>query len=89
MRISEHIFEWEDVVLDFHNFDHCTFRRCRLVVHGVGGFNFSNCEVIACLWQFSGPAAVTMKVLAQLYHGGFAPVVEQTFKEITEKSSHR
>jgi hypothetical protein len=86
MRISEHVFEGEEVVLDFHNFDHCTFKRCRLVVHGVGGFDFLNCEVVSCQWHFGGPAAVTMNVLEQLYRGGFAPIVEQTFKQIMHKS---
>jgi hypothetical protein len=86
MRISEHIFEGEEVVLDFHHFDHCTFKDCRLIVHGLGSFDLLNCEVVSCNWYFSGPAAVTMKVLAQLYHGGFAAIVESAFTEIVRAS---
>ena len=88
MRISEHIFEGQDVTLDFHHFDHCTFKDCRLVVHGFGDFEFLNCDVISCRWHFSGPAAVTMKVLTQLYRGGFAPIVEKTFAQIMNPPQH-
>jgi hypothetical protein len=86
MRISEHVFEGQEVILDFHHFNHCTFKNCLLVVHGLGGFDLLNCEVDSCRWYFRGPAAVTMGVLAQLYHGGFAGVVEETFAEITRIS---
>lgn len=88
MRISEHVFEGQDVVVDFHHFDHCCFKDCRLIVHGVGGFHFFNCEIIACDWQFRGPAAVTLRVLGQLYQSGFATIVERTLAEIWHPPKH-
>jgi len=88
MRISEHAFEGQDLVLDFHHFDHCTFKDCRLFVHGVGGFHFVDCEIVECQWHFCGPAAVTMKVLGQLYRSGFALIVERAFAEIVHPPKH-
>jgi hypothetical protein len=88
MRISEHVFEAQDVVLDFHQFDHCTFRDCRLIIHGVGAFRLINCDVVECNWHFRGPAAVTMKALGYLYRGGFALVVESALHEIMHPPKH-
>ena len=82
MRISEHTFESQDVVLDFHEFDHCTFKDCRLTIHGTGIFTLKSCHFVGCTFQFAGPAAMTLQILTSLYHGGFAPVVDGTIENI-------
>jgi hypothetical protein len=76
MRISEHTFEREDVVLDFHEFDHCVFVDCRFFIHGAGAFKLIGNEIRGGSFVLAGPAALTLQVLRELYHGGGAEWVE-------------
>lgn len=82
MRISEHVFNNEDVVLDFHEFDHCEFNRCRLILFGCGPFTMINNQFNECSFHVDGPAKLTLRVLSQLYHGGFQAYVENLLAQL-------
>lgn len=83
MRIHEHEFVDQVVHMDFHEFDHCTFTRCRLIIHGFGTFKLSGCSFdVACRFEFADAAANTLAVLAAMYHGGFQALIEATIKNI-------
>lgn len=87
MRIHEHDFENQDIVLDFHQFDHCTFTNCLMIVHGYGDFQLSDSNLIQCRWEFAGPAANAIKAMTILYHGGAKELIDQTFKDIRSGTS--
>ena len=87
MRIHEHDFEDEDIVVDFHEFDHCTFTNCRMIIHGYGSFKLQKSEIKGCTWQFAGPAAHTIQAMAKLYSGGGKELVERTFDVIRSGGS--
>lgn len=87
MRIHEHDFENQDVVLDFHEFDHCTFKNCRMIIHGYGPFSLNNSELGDCRWEFSGPAATAIQAMTMLYQGGAKELIEKTFQNI-RKGGH-
>jgi hypothetical protein len=70
MRIKDYTFENEPVLMDFHFFQGCTFRRCRLVYCGYSPIQFEGCRFDDCRWEFSGPAAATLHVLSSFNHHG-------------------
>lgn len=84
MKISNNTFENEEVVLDFHQYDGCTFNSCRFVVLGYGAFAFNQCTVNGCEFSFAGPAASTIKTMASLYGLGDQgkALIEGTFDQI-------
>jgi hypothetical protein len=82
MRIQEHTFENQEVVLDFHEFDHCVFTKCKMKVFGYGPFTLANSEITDCRWEFAGPAASTIQVMTMLYHGGAKDLIEATIANI-------
>ena len=82
MRISEHTFEDQDVVLDFHEFDHCTFKNCKVAIHGTGPCSLVSCDFDGCTFGFAGPAANTLQIMTMLYHGGFRDMVEATLENV-------
>lgn len=87
MRIHEHEFENQEVVLDFHEFDHCTFKNCRMKVYGYGAFTLKNNTISDCKWEFAGPAASTVQVMTLLYHGGARDLIEATMENIRKGQS--
>ena len=86
MRVAGYSFENEDVILDFHEFVHCNFTNCRLIIHGFGAFSASHCNFIGCRYEFSGPSGLTIKILTELYRGGAKELVESIIKGIREGS---
>jgi len=82
MLIREHIFENQDVVLDFHEYDHCEFKNCRMIVYGFGRFQLTNNRITDCQWVLAGPAQTTIQLMGTLYHGGGKELVESWFSEI-------
>ncbi len=70
MRVKDYTFENEPVLMDFHFFQGCTFRRCRLVYCGYSPLQFEGCRFDDCRWEFSGPAMTTLHVLSSLNHRG-------------------
>lgn len=82
MRIHEHTFDSQDVVLDFHEFDHCSFTRCRFLIHGHGAFRLVGNHITDSSFALAGPAAITVQTLQHLYHGGAREWVEQVIAEI-------
>jgi hypothetical protein len=68
MKISKNTFTNEEVVLDFHEYDSCTFTNCRFVVLGYGAFTLNQCEVVNCEFTFAGPAASTIQTMSTIYH---------------------
>lgn len=70
MQIKNYTFENEPVLMDFHFFQGCTFRRCRLVYCGYSPLQFEGCRFDDCRWEFSGPAMTTLHVLSSLNHRG-------------------
>ena len=84
MRISETDFENQDVVLDFHEFDHCKFTNCTMRIYGYGVFSLNACQFSDGKFLFSGAAATTLAILTKMYHGGFRELVENALKNIRE-----
>lgn len=82
MRIHEHEFLNQTVHMDFHDFDHCTFKNCQLIIHGFGQFQLINCEFDNCRFQMADAAATTLSVMRAMYHGGFNELIEATLREI-------
>jgi hypothetical protein len=68
MQIKNYTFESQPVLMDFHDFRGCTFRKCRLVYCGFGAIQFDGCRFEDCHWDFSGPAGATLHVLSTFNH---------------------
>lgn len=92
MKISNNQFSNEEVVLDFHEYDTCTFTNCRFVVLGYGAFALNKCEVTNCEFTFAGPAASVVQTMATIYHSlgdqGKA-LIEGTFEQIRNAGGNR
>lgn len=86
MRIHEHTFENQEVVLDFHEFDHCIFRNCKIKIFGFGSYKLMNNEISGCKFEFCGPAASTIKTMNMLYHGGAKDMIESIISQIRSPS---
>ena len=84
MRIINRTFADDEVVLDFHHFDGCTFQNCKLVFHGYGPVGLETRHFIDCTWAFSGAAAHTVQFMTDLYRmgGGATDLIETTFGNI-------
>ncbi len=85
MKITKNNFTNEEVVLDFHEYEGCTFTNCRFVVLGYGAFALNQCEVVNCEFTFAGPAASTIQTMSTIYNNigeqGKA-LIEGTFETI-------
>jgi hypothetical protein len=68
MKITNHQFAEEEVILDFHEYQSCEFKNCKFVVLGYGPFVLDQCEVVNCEFHFAGPAASTIQTMATIYH---------------------
>lgn len=92
MKISNNQFTNEEVVLDFHEYDSCTFTNCRFVVLGYGTFALNKCEVTNCEFTFAGPAASVVQTMATIYNAlgdqGKA-LIEGTFEQIRNAGANR
>lgn len=92
MKISNNQFANEEVVLDFHEYDTCTFTNCRFVVLGYGAFALNKCEVTNCEFTFAGPAASVVQTMATIYHSlgdqGKA-LIEGTFEQVRNAGGNR
>lgn len=89
MKISNHKFTSEEVVLDFHEYDTCEFTNCRFVVLGYGAFALNKCEVTNCEFTFAGPAASVIQTMATIYHNlgdQGQKLIEGTFDQIRNAS---
>ena len=87
MKIHEQNFEHETIDLDFNDFDACKFNNCVMQIHGFGSFTFANCEFSDdCRFEFADRSRNTLKVLTELYHGGFKNIVEDIFETIRSGS---
>lgn len=84
MKISNTTFSNEEVILDFHQYESCTFNQCRFVVLGYGAFALNQCNVNSCEFTFAGPAASTIKTLSSIYALGDQgkALIEGTFDQI-------
>jgi hypothetical protein len=70
MQIKNYTFDSEPVLMDYHQFQGCTFRKCRLVYCGYSPVQFDGCRFDDCRWEFSGPAAATLHLLSSFNHVG-------------------
>jgi hypothetical protein len=70
MVIKNYTFEAEPVLMDFHEFRHCTFRKCRLIFCGYSAVTVDSCRFEDCRWEFGGPALSTLHFLANLNQTG-------------------
>ena len=92
MRFDDTVFTRQTIVLDFNDFQGCTFRECELVVHALGPIGLSSCAFEGSQFVFAGPAATTVRFMAGLYHGGGEggrDLVERTFDAIRHDRSDR
>lgn len=70
MQIKNYTFDSEPVLMDFHLFQGCTFKKCRLVYCGYSSVQLDGCRFEDCRWEFSGPAAATLHLLSSFNHVG-------------------
>jgi len=70
MVIKNYTFEAEPVLMDYHDFRHCTFKKCRLIFCGYSAVVADSCRFEDCRWEFGGPAFATLQFLATLHQGG-------------------
>ena len=92
MNIRNHQFANEEVILDFHQYDQCSFTNCRFVVLGYGTFALNQCEVTNCEFSFAGPAASVVQTMATIYHSlgdQGKNLIEGTFQQIRNAASNR
>ncbi len=85
MKISNNQFNKEEVVLDFHEYEGCTFTDCRFIVLGYGAFAMNQCEVNNCEFSFAGPAASTIQTMSTIYNNigeQGKNLIEGTFENI-------
>jgi hypothetical protein len=86
MEIRDQIIENQDVLLDGNTFTGCTFRNCRLIFRATAPIQLSaNHFKENVQWFLDGPAGMTLKFLASMYHGGGEggrDLVENTFEQI-------
>lgn len=85
MKISKNTFANEEVILDFHEYEGCTFTNCRFVVLGYGAFALNQCEVTNCEFTFAGPAASTIQTMSTIYNSigeQGQKLIEGTFETI-------
>lgn len=74
--------------IDDGEFIGCTFRRCTLRYSGAPKVNFASCSFEdGALWQFAGPAANALQILAKIYAMGATKLIEATFAEIKGQRS--
>mgnify|MGYP000852646114 CR=1 FL=1 len=66
MVIKNYTFEAEPVLMDFHDYRHCVFRKCRLIYCGYSAVTIDACRFDDCRWEFGGPALATLQFLAHL-----------------------
>jgi hypothetical protein len=92
MKISKNTFTSEEVLLDFHEYEFCTFTNCRFVVLGYGAFALNQCEVTNCEFTFAGPAASTIQTMSTIYHSigeQGKQLIEGTFEQIRNAGSNQ
>lgn len=92
MKISNNTFNNEEVVLDFHEYEACTFNNCRFVVLGYGPFALNQCQVTACEFTFAGPAASVVQTMTTIYHSlgdQGKQLIEGTFESIRNAGANR
>lgn len=82
MLIQEHTFEDQEIVMDFHNFQHCTFNRCKIKFCGHGSVISNNNRFNECSFVWSGAAAQVIEMMKALRAGGFADLVDQAIEHI-------
>jgi len=77
------------IFLDGGTYTGCTFERCVLVVSGLLPIYFSGNHLIACRWEFAGPAATTIAFLTSTYvqGGGGKELVEKMFNNIRQNAT--
>lgn len=64
MKTIDREFHGDEIPLDFHEYERCTFVGCTLVYHGYTGPVLDNCSVQDCRIQYRGPAANGLAWLA-------------------------
>jgi hypothetical protein len=92
MKITKNQFRDEEVVLDFHEYEGCTFTKCRFVVLGYGPFALNQCEVTECEFTFAGPAFSTIQTMTSIYHNlgeQGKKLVEGAFEQIRNSSTKK
>jgi hypothetical protein len=67
--ISGQTFENTIIVLAGVRYQHCKFKRCRMVYDGTDVYAFANCVFVECEWSFEGPAENTLEFMAALNTG--------------------
>lgn len=89
LLFKDRVFENERWEVDGLTFEHCTFRRCKIVFSATEPVAFKECTFIECEWVFHGPAATTLDYVAALSHGlgaGGRELVEGIFQSILDGS---
>ncbi|MBD8630771.1 hypothetical protein IFT74_05240 [Oxalobacteraceae sp. CFBP 8755] len=73
------------VRLDGNTFENCFFKNCEMEYSGGKVPSFIGCTLEECLFKFTDQAGDTLAFLHAMYHGGFAPVVDETILNIRNR----
>ncbi len=87
MKIENEKYENSNIHIDGKHYANCTFVRCTLEYSGGPLPSFVECTLTGTNFAFIDQAANTLQLLQSMYHGGFKPVVEETFKNIMSASN--
>ena len=82
MKIQGKTFNNEKILIDGNYYFDCKFNNCELEYSGGTPPSFVECEITDTLFSFSGQASATLQFMNAMYHGGFRPIIEQTFDNI-------
>lgn len=86
MRHEGSKFSGMPLELDGNEYVGCTFEKCTFVFRG-GETRLDTCSFDTLpRIEFEGPAAATVALLINLYHGGFRPIVEQLLDGIRQSA---
>ncbi len=85
MKIKNQKFSGETIDLDYHEFEGCTFTKCKIVFHGYGKIGLRSCTFTDIQWEVADAAGNALNFLMVLYAGGGEvgmKLVEATFDNI-------
>jgi hypothetical protein len=82
---KDQTFAGMTISLDGGTFINCRFERCNIVISGVLPITLENPHFTDCSWNFIGPAATTVSLMAAMYRAGAKELIESTCNSIMGK----
>lgn len=82
MEFENERYKNKSIETDGNRYVRCHFFECTLEYSGGTPPAFMHCVLEQSKFAFTEQAANTLAFLKSMYHGGFKPVVEDTFEDI-------